>query len=159
MQKYMENSTCSGHHSEPTLHDKFKGPASKRTRSLEIGRAEPEILRGRAVDCTLDNWVRILTYAVLLFSVKRKEMDPLKNVWNDEFAASYETDLEYTGLRDFMDRFPNYEPRSVLEYVLYNPQVAGRGIRTASAALETASSTNQELDELLPHIQPIPKQA
>lgn len=33
-----------------------------------------------------------------------------------------------------MDRFPNHSPRSVFEYVLYNPQIAGRGIRMASAA-------------------------
>lgn len=130
LEKYMENPTCPATILYPTLHDKF----TARRRSLQVEASEYAILQGRAKDCTLDNWVRLVRYGTLLFSVTRAGMDALAKVWDSLFADSYDTVLRYSELHGFLNRFPGYEPRSVVEYVLYNPTVAGPGIRRVTRA-------------------------
>ncbi|KAL6885783.1 chitinase [Trichoderma evansii] len=79
-------------------------------------------------------WVRLLQYATLVFSVSRAGMDPLIKVWDKEFAGNYDKQLEYNNLHAFLLKYKDYEPRSVVEWVLYNPTRAGPGIRGADAA-------------------------
>lgn len=129
IRKYMENPTCPATILFPTVHDKFT-----RKRSLEFEAAEFNVLRARAKDCTLDTWVRLLQYTTLVFSVSRAGMDPLVKVWNKEFAGYYDKQLEYENLHAFLGKYRDYEPRSVVEWVLYNPTQAGPGIKGADAA-------------------------
>ncbi|UKZ48214.1 hypothetical protein TrVGV298_002450 [Trichoderma virens] len=129
IRKYMENPTCPATILFPQLHDKFV-----RKRSLEFEAAEYNVLRARAKDCTLDTWVRLLQYATLVFSVSRPGMDPLVKVWDKEFAGNYDKQLEYNSLHAFLLKYKDYDPRSVVEWVLYNPTRAGPGIRGADAA-------------------------
>jgi chitinase len=129
IRKYMENPTCPATILFPQLHDKFV-----RKRSLEFEAAEYNVLRARAKDCTLDTWVRLLQYATLVFSVSRPGMDPLVKVWDKEFAGNYDKQLEYNSLHAFLLKYKDDDPRSVVEWVLYNPTRAGPGIRGADAA-------------------------
>ncbi|EFZ04198.1 glycoside hydrolase family 18 protein [Metarhizium robertsii ARSEF 23] len=129
IRKYMEKPTCPATILFPTVHDKFT-----RKRSLKFEAAEFNVLRARAKDCTLDTWVRLLQYTTLVFSVSRAGMDPLVKVWNKEFAGYYDKQLEYENLHAFLGNYRDYEPRSVVEWVLYNPIQAGPGIKGADAA-------------------------
>lgn len=137
MKKYMENPTCPATILHPTLHDPFGDSTSETKRSLETEAREFEILQGRAVDCTLDTWIRLLHYSTLIFSMRNQQLDPLRRIWDDEFAANYDTELEYRQLQQFLDDgVSSYEARGLLEYVLYNPTVAGRGVRRARQAVQ-----------------------
>ncbi|OAA36687.1 chitinase [Metarhizium rileyi] len=61
-------------------------------------------------------------------------MDPLVKVWDKELAGYYDKQLEYQNLHAFLGKYRDYEPRSVVEWVLYNPTQAGPGIKGADAA-------------------------
>lgn len=61
-------------------------------------------------------------------------MEPLIKIWDDEFAGHYDTALSFASLTKFLQRFRGYDPRSVVEWSLYNPTQAGAGIRSAERA-------------------------
>ncbi|EFY94032.1 glycoside hydrolase family 18 protein [Metarhizium robertsii ARSEF 23] len=148
MQKYMENPTCPAAILQPNLHDMFNGGMPAK-RSIEMEAREYDILRGRAINCAMDNWIRLLSYATLMFTMNKKALDPFRKVWDSEFAASYDTALEYSALEGFFRDYPIFDTRGVIEYILYNPLVAGAGVRRARNAREVfceRSSSRRSLE-------------
>lgn len=135
IQKYMENPTCPATILEPPLHDWWKSKSVEK-RDLELEAREFEVLMGRATDCTMDNWVRLLQWATVLFTTRDSALDVLSEVWDDEFAGYFDSGLQYDSLSDFINDFDAIDPSSLLEYVLWNPQVAGQGLRRGRHATE-----------------------
>ncbi|KAM3508938.1 hypothetical protein MY10362_000908 [Beauveria mimosiformis] len=128
MASYMANPTCPSTILFPPLTD-----SQPEARSLKAESIEYEILRGRAQDCTLSNWSRLLNYAMLLFTTKQTAMSPLIKIWDNDFAGYYDKIMEQKSLADYFEKSPNEDIRVTIEYVLYNPLEAGDGIRNSIA--------------------------
>ncbi|KAF7551416.1 hypothetical protein G7Z17_g5035 [Cylindrodendrum hubeiense] len=133
MDKYLDNPTCPATILQPEMHDAVKEiPAERRDLAAEA--SEYEVLRGRATDCTMDNWVRLLAFAVLMFVKRESGYDGIRRIWDSDFAGAFDSEFEIQSLNDYLADFPMYEPRGLLEYILLNPQTAGAGLRRARAA-------------------------
>ncbi|KAG6006481.1 hypothetical protein E4U21_007025 [Claviceps maximensis] len=134
IRKYGENPTCPATLLFPPLHDRF---THKRSLKLEKVKSNDIMHRPGPRGCSTDTWVRLLQYATLLFSRNRASVDPLVKVWDTDFAYYHDKQLEYEQLSSFLHKYPVYEPRGVVEWVLYNPLEAGPGIRGADRASQT----------------------
>ncbi|KAH6953868.1 chitinase [Ilyonectria sp. MPI-CAGE-AT-0026] len=150
MDSYLDNPTCPATILQPEIHDAIKGSPAKR-RDLKAEANEYDVLHGRATDCSTDNWTRLLAFAMLIFSMSDPGYDPIRRIWNSDFAGSFDSELEVQSLRDFFTDFPMYEQRGVLEYVLLNPQTAGPGLRRArgfdTAFCQISPSSNTKRSE------------
>ncbi|KAL5349117.1 hypothetical protein ACLOAV_005405 [Pseudogymnoascus australis] len=126
--KYMDNPSCPATILEPPIHGQYG------KRNLAVEAQEYKILQGRATDCTLDNWTKLLTYAVLLFTQLDSGFDALRSIWDTDFAGHFDENLEVENLVDYFYDYPWIDRRGHLEYVLLNPLNAGQGMRTARRA-------------------------
>lgn len=127
--KYMQNPTCPATVLQPDVHDAYGGSAQKRDLVRET--EEYEILRGRATDCTLATWYKLLTYATLIVSVTEVGFDQMRSIWNNDFAAYYDQQLEIGQIQNFLQMYPSRDTRALFEYILVNPTRAGQGLRNA----------------------------
>lgn len=123
--KYMDNPTCPATILEPDLHDRFS------KRSLPLEAREFDILRGRAVDCTENDWILLLQFATVMLRSNSESLDPFRDVWDDDFADPLDEQFTSSSLTSFFGLFPDFDPSAWLEYILYNPQAAGSGMRRA----------------------------
>ncbi|GJC89959.1 killer toxin subunits alpha/beta [Colletotrichum liriopes] len=130
--KYMDNPTCPATILEPTIHDAYGGAGQKR--DLQSEAQQYEILQGRATDCTLANWEKMLAYATLMFSMSQVGFDGIRSIWNNDFAGHYDSELEFLQIQDYLFDYPWLDTRAHLEYVLLNPLSAGQGMRNARRA-------------------------
>ncbi|RYP08310.1 hypothetical protein DL765_008852 [Monosporascus sp. GIB2] len=133
--KYMENPTCPATILEPPIHDQYGG-SSNRKRDLLVGAQQYDILQGRATDCALANWEKMLTYAALMFSMLDTGFDAVRRIWDNDFAGHYDEELQFANIQDFMYDYPWLDTRAHLEYVLLNPLSAGLGMRNTRRAGE-----------------------
>ncbi|RYP74296.1 hypothetical protein DL771_003117 [Monosporascus sp. 5C6A] len=136
IEKYMRNPTCPAAILEPNLHDIFTSPMPGK-RSLQFEAQEFDILRrqeGR--DCTLRDWILLLQFATTMLRNRSPSLNPLRAVWDDEFAGGLDDQYTSESLMGFFDLYPEYDSNSWLEYVLYNPYAAGTGMRIARGASE-----------------------
>ncbi|RYP78993.1 hypothetical protein DL769_003083 [Monosporascus sp. CRB-8-3] len=153
LDKYMENPTCPATVLEPPIHGIYRGTSSATKRDLIVEARDFEILRGRATDCTLDNWTRLLSFATLMFTMKQSAYDPMRRIWDNTLADSLDEDLRFAGLEDFLYDYPMFDPRGLLEYVLWNPTEAGPGLRRARGTndvfceLPSSSSSQRKRQE------------
>lgn len=99
----------------------------------------------------MDNWIRLLTFATLMFSKSDSGYNPIRHIWDSDFADSFDSELEVQSLTDFFTDFPMYEQRGMLEYVLLNPQTAGPALRRArgtdAALCQISPSPNSRRSE------------
>lgn len=123
LEKYLDNPTCPATNLEVPLHDLVG------KRSIVAESRQYEVLQGRAEDCTIDNWTRLLAFATLMFSMLEPEFDPIRKVWDDNFAQIYGEMMQFEELEDFLYDYPQYETRALLEWILYSPQEADTSIR------------------------------
>jgi chitinase len=126
------------------MHDAFGGAAKKR--SLVSEAQQYEILQGRATDCTLANWERLLAYATLMFSASQVGFDGIRSIWNNDLAGSLDEQYEFPQLEDYFFDYPWFDRRAYLEYILLNPLSAGQGMRdtrTAGSELCRLESTTK----------------
>lgn len=130
--KYMENPSCPATILEPTIHDAYGGAGRKR--ALAVESQHYEILQGRAKDCTLANWEKMLAYAALMFTMTQVEFDGIRSIWNNDFAGHFDEEYLYPELGDFFYDYPWLDRRAHLEYILLNPRTAGQGMRNARNA-------------------------
>ncbi|KAI0383270.1 glycoside hydrolase [Hypomontagnella monticulosa] len=124
IQKYMENPTCPATVLQVDLHDYFVDPmaATKKRRDIDV-------LVGRATECTIEGWSMLLAFAVSMFSYADSSLNPLRNVWDDEFAGSYDEAYLFKWLNDFWHDYPSIDIHSLIEHVLFDPFRAGQGLR------------------------------
>ncbi|KAI5455806.1 chitinase [Mariannaea sp. PMI_226] len=135
---YLDNPTCPATILHPPLHDPYGNGGAATKRSLEIESRTIEILQGRAKDCSLDNWIRLVQFATLMFTMKDTGYDPIRTIWDDELADTFDEDLRFANLQDYLyDQVSLWEPRGLVEYVLYNPLAAGPGLRRGRRVTET----------------------
>ncbi|RYO92560.1 hypothetical protein DL766_002359 [Monosporascus sp. MC13-8B] len=141
--KYMDNPACPATILEPPIHDQYGG-SGNRKRDLAVEAQQYDILQGRATDCTLANWEKMLTYAALMFSTLDTGFDAVRRIWDNDFAGYYDEDLEFANIQDFLYDYPWLDTRAHLEYVLLNPLSAGQGMRNTRRA-------GEQLCRLVPH--------
>lgn len=131
--KYMDNPTCPATILQPDLHDMFTSPMPTK-RSLQREGHEFEIVRGRAVDCTKTDWILLLHFANVMLRSSSSSLDPFRRVWNSNFAGPLDEEYTTSALTSFFSLFPDFDPSSWLEFILYNPYAAGNGMRRARGA-------------------------
>ncbi|KAM7214825.1 hypothetical protein V8F06_009815 [Rhypophila decipiens] len=125
LEKYMENPTCPA----TVLVVDPGNTFSNMKRSLEMEAAEYRILNGRATDCQLDHFERLVSYAAVMLTMASAMLDAFKPVWNDRFTGHYDEILEIDSLRPIYHDTPRLDPNSWLRYILLNPLAAGQGVR------------------------------
>jgi chitinase len=130
--KYMENPSCPATILVPPVHDSYKDVESKRDLISES--QQHEILQGRATDCLLGNWERMLSYATLMFSMSQVGFDGIRSIWDNDLAGHFDNEIEVAAIKDYLYDYPWLDTRAHLEYVLLNPLSSGQGMRTARRA-------------------------
>ncbi|KAI1182685.1 chitinase [Nemania serpens] len=130
--KYMESPSCPATILQPLIHDKYGTSVTKR--GLDLRAPEYDVLQGRATVCYNDNWQKLLTYAVLMFTHSETGFDAIRSIWNNDFAGFFDEELEFAQLQDYFMDYPMIDHRAHLEYVLLNPTRAGEGMRVSRNA-------------------------
>ncbi|KAM5437742.1 putative chitinase [Microsporum ferrugineum] len=125
LKDYVKNPTCPAEMLHPSLHPIYEG---SRKRSLVLEARESEILHGRAIDCTMDNWIKLVSYLALILSKNTPEMVPFRLVWSSEFIVHFDSILESSSLGQLLHS-RHLDSRGLAERVLYDPQNTAAGIR------------------------------
>ncbi|KFA50333.1 hypothetical protein S40293_09933 [Stachybotrys chartarum IBT 40293] len=129
LRDYMENPTCPRNELALDIHDDRARGYGGRKRSLVVEANKYEVLRGRAEPCSETKWHDMLEISVLMFSVSYAGFDVIRRYYNDYFADSFDSELRYENLVDFFALYPNLDERAHMEYLYYNPTMAGVGMR------------------------------
>ncbi|KAK2763376.1 glycosylhydrolase family 18-9 [Colletotrichum kahawae] len=133
LEKYMENPTCPATILRPVLGDMFTNVK----RSLEFEASLTRTLQGRATNCEMDRYVRMIGFGVVLLTKSADLIGPLQPVYDEIFAGAFDEDLTAEKLRAYYQRNPDIDPNAFMQYVFLNPKAAGPGLRRAARASET----------------------
>ncbi|KAL4723086.1 hypothetical protein ACLX1H_010327 [Fusarium chlamydosporum] len=128
--KYLDNPTCPATILQPDIYDGVNEGALKK-RDLVAESMDNEMLHGRAVDCTLKDWNRLLTRATLMFTAIGSAYQGMLKIWDNDFADPLDEEYTSSNLQGFFGDYRMYDRRATLAYILYNPHTAGRGLRIA----------------------------
>jgi chitinase len=120
----MKAPTCPKDNLHPTLHP-WHSTKVEAKRSLEV---EAYLFR-RDEQCTNDLWSRLIQYSAVLFGHTSTNMTALQNLWDNEFANSYDTQITYSTLSQYFKDRPSIDRTAALEWIFYDPVQAGPGLR------------------------------
>ncbi|KAK2035450.1 hypothetical protein LX32DRAFT_647515 [Colletotrichum zoysiae] len=132
LEKYMENPTCPATILRPKLGDMFTNVK----RSLEFESSRTRALEGRATNCEMDRYVRMIDFSVILLTKSDDLIGPLQPVYDEIFAGAFDEDIEAAKLRAHYKRNPDLDPHAFMQYVFLNPKAAGPGLRRGAQASE-----------------------
>ncbi|EFQ33861.1 chitinase [Colletotrichum graminicola M1.001] len=133
LEKYMEYPPCPATILRPKLGDMFTNVK----RSLEFEASQARDLQGRATNCEMDRYVRMVGFGVALLTKESDLIGPLQPVYDEIFAGAYDEAITAEKLRAHYQRNPELDPNAVMQYVFLNPKAAGPGLRRAAQASET----------------------
>ncbi|KAL0940480.1 glycosylhydrolase family 18-9 [Colletotrichum truncatum] len=132
LEKYMENPTCPATILRPKLGDMFTNVK----RSLEFEASQARTLQGRATNCEMDRYVRMIEFAVILLTKSEDLIGSLQPVYDEIFAGAFDEDITAEKLREHYKRNPDLDPNAFMQYVFLNPKAAGPGLRRGARASE-----------------------
>lgn len=135
LEKYMDNPTCPATLLHPSPGSIFQGTVDKRALALapaldlETEASEVRVLQGRARDCDLDRFTRMVQYAALMLTMADSMLEPLSWVYNELLANSYDAVLRAADLRSHYYRFSHLDPKNFISYLFLKPTEAGHIVR------------------------------
>ncbi|KAK8135001.1 hypothetical protein PG984_007013 [Apiospora sp. TS-2023a] len=131
LEKYMENPTCPATLLHPSPGSIFQDKLETRAVALdlEMEASEFRVLQGRAKDCDVDRFTRLIQYAALMLTMADSMLEPLSRVYDELFANSYDVVLRAAGLRRHYNRFSHLDPKNFMTYLFLNPTQAGHIVR------------------------------
>ncbi|GKT52083.1 uncharacterized protein ColSpa_12264 [Colletotrichum spaethianum] len=105
-------------------------------RSLEFEASQTRTLQGRATNCEMDRYMRMIEFSVILLTKSSDFIGSLQPIYDKIFAGAFDEDITAEKLRAHYERNPDLDPNAFMQYVFLNPKAAVPGLRRAAQASE-----------------------